>query len=82
MGGDLSAFYLIFPRTRRFESASALLYETQASSENLISSCFSGSGTFEMVGIYLRRAKECCNSYCSFMLLVTCLHDCLELSVG
>jgi hypothetical protein len=36
----------------------------------------------EMDGMYLKKVKECCNTYCSFMPLVTCVHDCLELSAG
>ena len=39
-------------------------------------------GDFEMGRIYLKQAKECCNTYCCFVPLVTCVHDCLELSAG
>ncbi|KAI8406587.1 hypothetical protein FOFC_14057, partial [Fusarium oxysporum] len=68
--------------TRRLGSASALLYETQGSWENLISSRSSGTGDFEMGGMCLKRAKVCCNTYCSLMPLVTCVHHYLELLAG
>lgn len=56
MGGDSPAVCSTVPRTRRLESASALLHETQVP-QNLMSPYSSGSEAFEVVGRYLNMTR-------------------------